>query len=217
MIKLSSNKLVYPLITIALFVVLMYATNFMFREKYISTHELQNVQVESFDDKITHDVNMPINTNHTCKNMCGPPNRCAITGEQCLSDLDCYGCQDEKAMGTDPKNKKPFLVRQDRIPGNNDAGKMSFLAPLYSPLTKDSSFFAGKILQQPESSQSKPPQSFVGFDTWSAKSIEMKNIYNMTHQPPGDTPYLLKYEPRYSATGIFLNESPYAANATLPI
>ena len=143
----------------------MYSTDFMFREKYISTNEMQNVQVESFDEKITHDVNMPINTNQSCKNMCGPPNRCAITGEECLSDLDCYGCQNEKALGTDPKNKKPFLIRQDGVTGNNDAGKMSFLAPLYSSLTKDSSFTAGKILQQPASNQSKPPQSFVGFDS----------------------------------------------------
>jgi hypothetical protein len=41
----------------------------------------------------SHTVNLPINTSMTCENTCGPPNRCSVTGEQCTSDVDCYGCQ----------------------------------------------------------------------------------------------------------------------------
>jgi len=38
-------------------------------------------------------VDLPINTKYSCKNMCGPHATCSLTGEQCTSDIDCYGCQ----------------------------------------------------------------------------------------------------------------------------
>lgn len=41
----------------------------------------------------TSNVNLPINTTKdTCDNMCGPLARCALSGEQCLADSDCCGC-----------------------------------------------------------------------------------------------------------------------------
>ena len=45
------------------------------------------------DQAVTHTVNLPINTTYSCKNMCGPYGKCSITGERCLSDIDCFGCK----------------------------------------------------------------------------------------------------------------------------
>ena len=49
-------------------------------------NEIQDSQLYS------HTVDLPINTRFSCANMCGPPARCSITGEQCTSDVDCSGC-----------------------------------------------------------------------------------------------------------------------------
>ena len=51
---------------------------------------------------------MPINTTTTCKNMCGPLNRCAITGENCKSDVDCFGCKPLISGQTTYKGKIGF-------------------------------------------------------------------------------------------------------------
>ena len=39
------------------------------------------------------DVDLPLTTNYSCQNFCGPPSRCSITGEKCMSDKDCIGCK----------------------------------------------------------------------------------------------------------------------------
>ena len=82
----------------------MFWTNRMFVNNYIR---------ETFTDGITHTVNLPINTTTSCKNMCGPPNRCSITGTECLSDIDCYGCQ----PNTSPDLSNTFLNKNKQISG----------------------------------------------------------------------------------------------------
>ena len=91
MLKQKNHKIIFALICLLLFIGLMYWTNRMFVNNYIR---------ETFADGITHTVNLPINTTTSCKNMCGPPNRCSITGTECLSDIDCYGCQPETKKET---------------------------------------------------------------------------------------------------------------------
>ena len=84
---------------------------------------------ECFDTNTTHDVDLPINTKYSCENMCGPPGRCSLTGTQCLSDIDCYGCQ----PNTSPDLSNTFLNKNKKIIGYDGAGKQSYLAPMYSP------------------------------------------------------------------------------------
>lgn len=40
----------------------------------------------------SHTVDLPINNPISCQNFCGPTNKCVKTGEQCLADIDCFGC-----------------------------------------------------------------------------------------------------------------------------
>jgi len=79
----------------------------------------------------SHTVNLPINTIYSCSNMCGSQSKCYITGGNCLSDIDCPGCNTYKQI------KQPHKTRE--VPGDSDAGKYSYLTPQYSSLT--SGFF----------------------------------------------------------------------------
>ena len=164
---------------------------------------------ETFTDGKTHNVDLPINTTTTCKNMCGPPNRCSITGTQCLSDIDCYGCQ----PNTSPDHSDTFMQpTNNKIYKNDEGGKLSFLAPKYSTLIRDpthnSKRLGGKLY-------SGPPKYNMGVDTWKSTFDDMREIHDFTYEVPADTPYLSKYPERYSATGEFIYKGPFAANATM--
>jgi len=190
---------IYLIITICLFILLMWATSYMFRNHYIS---------ENFTSGTTHNVNLPLTTTTSCKNMCGPPGRCSITGTQCLSDIDCYGCR----PNTSPDLSNTFFLENKFIIGDDAAGKKSYLAPMYSPLTHDTSYNAKVMISDPYSS---PPEAYPGFDTWTSKAADMREIYDFTYLPSVDTPYMSKYPMRYSVTGQFRNTGPFASNASL--
>lgn len=190
---------IYPIVTICLFILLMWATGYMFRNHYIS---------ENFTSGTTHNVNLPLTTTTSCKNMCGPPGRCSITGTQCLSDIDCYGCR----PNTSPDLSNTFLLENKFVIGDDDAGKKSYLAPMYSPLTHDISYNAKVMISDPYSA---PPEAYPGFDVWTSKAADMREIYDFTYLPSDDTPYMSKYPMRYSVTGQFRNTGPFASNASL--
>jgi len=58
----------------------------------------------------------------SCKNFCGPVNKCAITDEQCSDDYDCHGCQNI------PKLKPPKVEPHYREL-SNDNDQMDYLYP----------------------------------------------------------------------------------------
>lgn len=196
----NSFKLLFALITILLFFLLMSATSYMFQNNYIA---------ETFTSGTTHNVDLPINTTYSCKNMCGPPGRCHLTGTQCLSDIDCFGCQPDTS--SDLNNS--FMQTNRKIIGDDAAGKKSFLAPLYSPLTHDSVYNSKKIMISDP--YRPPPEYRKGFDTWTTKAADMREVYDFTYQPADSTPYISRYPTRYSVTGQFRYTGPYASNASL--
>ena len=66
---------------------------------FINMKNIENFYNNIEENSTTsHTVNLPINTTFSCKNVCGSLNRCLITGEQCSSDIDCYGCQPKKTI-----------------------------------------------------------------------------------------------------------------------
>uniref|UniRef100_A0A6C0H5Y3 Uncharacterized protein n=1 Tax=viral metagenome TaxID=1070528 RepID=A0A6C0H5Y3_9ZZZZ len=75
-----------------------------------------------------HNVNMPLNTTFECQNKCSSQNKCYLTGTQCQSDIDCFGCHPFIKI----KKYNNFYVKP-----LNDSGKMSFYFPNYSTLTSD--------------------------------------------------------------------------------
>jgi hypothetical protein len=94
------NKTQYITIILAFVSIVLLFWNF----DYIHYLFKNGYYVESFDSNIalykdtgspttTHTVDLPLTTKFSCKNFCAPATaRCAITGEQCMADIDCRGC-----------------------------------------------------------------------------------------------------------------------------
>lgn len=197
--KQSSNTIVFALICIALFIGLMYWVDRMFMNNYIT---------ECFVSGITHTVDLPLTTLTSCQNMCGPPGRCSITGTQCLSDIDCYGCQ----PNTSPDLSNTFLNKNAKIYGDSQSGKLSYLAPDYSPLIHDIGTRSKPLGGSPHT---KPPVYNKGVDTWTKRASAMRQIHDFTYKPPPNTLFLPAYPTRYGVTGGSNNDGPFASNATL--
>jgi hypothetical protein len=155
---------------------------------------------QDWDSPITnHNVNMPINTGVDCQNKCGSQGKCTISKEQCISDVDCFGCQSKHR-----KFKKKWDFR-----AQNDAGKLSYLAPQYSTLTTD-------IGTQAKLYTSNPLEFITpaqGLDrkvyNYAMHLQDLKNDYILQNQP------VLQYPKRQTATGIFTDIGPLPANAYL--
>jgi hypothetical protein len=177
---------------------------------------LQNNYInENFDINspfYSHSVDLPINTTYSCLNFCGPNASCAITGEQCLADIDCSGC------------KLPILTTKEPINFQQvnpyfDSGNLTYnLNPQYSKLTSDIGSRAS--IYDSNSTDKQIPKMYLGIDKWS-KSFnygmqlsddKLAYQYSATSEP-------YKFSPKYpiteSATGLFYDMGPTASNADL--
>ena len=198
------NTFLYTILCIFLFWVLIY---------YITSHfiiiETMDTIYSPFDiniSKTNHTVDLPINTTYSCENMCGPQSQCSITREQCTSDIDCYGCQPPTQYNDDLNNKK--------IKPYNDAGRLIYNQnPQYSVLTTDigtnASYFRSK--------NKKVPKPYLGIDKWmNSANIGMQYYYKAHNYPfitnPDKFYYLPEYKVSESATGLFVDYGPIAAN-----
>jgi hypothetical protein len=160
----------------------------------------------------SHNVNMPLTTTYSCSNMCGPAARCYKTGHQCTSDIDCPGCQPY----VPPLNSSS----SDNVPGNNDAGKLTFGAtPRYSELTDDIGTQARLITTD---KFSKPLSPDLGVNTWIKDFKNENNQFSDKFKPdfengnkPDHSEYMPQYPPRYSLSGEFIEIGPPAANSYL--
>jgi len=149
----------------------------------------------------SHTVNQPINTTISCSNKCGPLARCYITGEQCTSDVDCYGCQRESNYSEDTTFMR----------GQNDAGKKTTgVTPTYSVLTTDIGTRAklyNKLLID-------PPKYDIGVNTWTKKFDNGQILFHERYYP-GNKQFMPNYPKRKSLSGEFEDDGPLAANAYL--
>ena len=152
----------------------------------------------------THNVDLPLTTTYSCENKCGPPNRCSKTGEQCMTDIDCPGCQPYVPPLSDTASRN--------VPGENDAGKLTVgMTPNYSELTTDIGTQATLITNQ---KFKKPAMPNLGVDTWSAKFNESRKMFDDRYKPAGLN-RMPTYPERYSLSGQFLDEGPLASNSYL--
>ena len=152
----------------------------------------------------THNVDIPLTTTTSCKNMCGPPNRCSITGQQCMSDIDCPGCQPQ-VPPLSPNNGENII-------GNDDAGKLtSGVALNYSPLT--TGFGTQERIVTPDKFE-KPAMPNFGKNMWADKFIKGRKLFDDRYKPSG-LKNMPNYSDRYSITGEFVDEGPLASNAYL--
>jgi len=149
----------------------------------------------------SHTVDLPLNTTYTCKNFCGPTARCAITGQQCFTDIDCPGCQ--------PYSPPLPNDNTDYISGDNDAGKLTLgVTPQYSSLT---SGYGTQERIITDDMYGKPSQANFGVDVWGESFNQIQTLYNKRYKP-NQLEYMPNYPPQYSLTGEFIGDGPLPAN-----
>jgi len=168
-------------------------------------HRSTSILEDTGSPDTNHNVPQPINTTFSCKNMCGPLARCSITGEQCTSDVDCFGCV--------PKMKTiPNYGRN--VGGQNDAGKLTGgVTPTYSTLTTDIGTQAALV--EPGDELTRAPQYNQGVDLWRARFDNGYKLFNERYKPPKDLIYEPVYQPRFTLSGEFTSDGPLASNAYL--
>jgi hypothetical protein len=150
-----------------------------------------------------HNVNLPINTTYQCTNFCGPPGRCSKTGQQCLADIDCPGCQ---------PYSPPLPRTPNNFRGENDAGKLSsgqFLS--FSQLTTDLGTQAKRFYSY-KNKNIRAPEANFGPNLWRSKFNEGDKLYNERYVPQNLT-NMSKYPYRFTMSGEFLTNGPLASNA----
>ena len=173
----------------------------------------------------SHTVNLPINDPVSCKNFCGPQSQCAITREQCSSDIDCQGCN--------PGPKSTDSCTTKEVDPYDDGGKLGQQGLQYSPLTTGYNNHNADFAQiYPGSKDAQINNSYQGLDQWTKSFNEGLNLYNKRRESAdkysqgisnaipfetGNDTY--SFEPKYpmtvSATGQFYETTPSAANASL--
>jgi len=154
--------------------------------------------------QFSHTVDLPLTTRYSCKNFCSPTARCSITGQQCLTDIDCPGCQPYT----------PPLESSDKnyAHANDDAGKLTFnTTPQYSSLT---SGYGTKNAIVTNDVFSKPSEANFGTNVWNDLYKQSLSLFDKRYKQ-SSTKYMVKYQPTYSLSGSFIEEGPLASNSYL--
>jgi hypothetical protein len=181
--------------------------DYLFDNNYIkeSFQQMYNPNINE-SEKTSHTVDLPLTTTYSCQNFCGPSSRCAITGQQCFTDIDCPGCQPYSPPLSDSEKKL------DKVIGDNAAGKLTFSStPRYSVLTTD---MGTKARAFSSKKFAKAPNADYGINVWRDDFDEERKLFDKRYKP-GELEYMPEYPKRYSLTGEFIEEGPIASNATL--
>jgi hypothetical protein len=189
--KFTFNTIFLPLIALILLYIIFKTIDYLVKENYIVECFTDGPIQESSDT--SHTVNLPLNTSYSCQNFCGPTAKCAITGEQCFTDIDCRGCQ---------PYSPPLLKAKGCIPGAND------VTPTYLPLT---SSYETKEKIITKHMYARPPQANFGYDTWRDSFNEGQKLFNKRYKPD-QLQYMPNYPPMYSITGEFIGDGPLPSN-----
>ena len=158
-------------------------------------------------DTTTHTVDLPLTTTYSCRNFCGPPARCSITGQQCTSDIDCPGCQPNMKL-----HETLFSRNKEGFTNENAAGKLtSGTTPTYSQLTTD---IGTQAILITSNKFEKPAMPYFGVNVWRSSFDEDRKVFDDRYKPP-HLENMPTYPPRYSLTGEFMDEGPLASNSYL--
>ena len=210
--KSQYSIILIALISFLLLIIIFKWINYLVTNNYVKLSEPVfegfDVNTQAIRDTgspdTTHNVDMPLTTTTSCKNMCGPPNRCSITGQQCMSDIDCPGCE-PLVPPLSPSNGANII-------GDDDAGKLTVgVTPNYSPL---STGFGTQLRIVTSDKFSKPSMPNFGINTWSDKFNKGRKLFDDRYKPAG-LKNMPSYSDRYSLTGEFIDEGPLPSNSYL--
>ena len=158
------------------------------------------VEAFSTNNNISHTVDLPLTTTYSCQNFCGPTSKCAISGEQCFTDVDCQGCQ--------PKTSQPS-VDTSHIVSANDSGKLTVgVTPTYSSLT---SGYGTNEKYINDYMYNKPIQANFGINTWKKSFDKEEEMFHKQHKL-NNVEFMPTYPSQYSLTGEFIENGPLPSN-----
>jgi hypothetical protein len=203
----KKNLIFWSFVVLLLFIGILQWGSYLINGGYIVETFSNNLDINTESTSTNHTVDLPLTTKQSCQNTCGPNNRCSLTGEQCSSDVDCFGCN--------PETKR--FVREEKefdelnIRGENDAGKLTTgETPTYSVLTTDIGTKARLINKR----QTDSPQYFQGVNTWRDTFDEQMELYDKRYTPTASY-FTPDYPSRKTLSGEFTDKGPLAANAFL--
>ena len=203
--KLTFNRLFLPIVALILLIIVFTMIHYLAVEKYIVNQ--QDLLKENFTNnssQTSHTVDLPLNTSYSCQNFCGPNARCAISGQQCFTDIDCPGCQPK------PSKSQSQSSPNETIPGANDAGKLTVgVTPTYSPLT--SGYGTKERIVTTDLYDNKPLQANFGVNNWKDSYNETQDLFNKRYKP-NNLEFMPNYPPMYSITGEFIGDGPLPSN-----
>jgi hypothetical protein len=190
-------------ICLFLFIGILKWFNYLIKNNYI-TECFSQMQRIVEGPQTSHTVSLPLTTTQSCTNFCGPPARCAITGQQCFADIDCPGCQ--------PILPNSGKKNTTNVPGENDAGKLTLgVTPQFSTLTTDIGTQAKLFTSN---KFSKPAMPNFGINTWSTSFDAGSKEFDKVYKPSG-LQFMPDYPNRYSLSGEFIEDGPLPSNAYL--
>jgi hypothetical protein len=199
----------YIVVTLIIFILFYLYINRNFLKEGFDPNAL--VTYDSNSPKYSHNVDV-VNNKYSCSNFCGPKSQCAITREQCTSDVDCYGCQP-------PITEPPKYLTTTEVKPLNDAGKLTWnQTPQYSSLTSDIGTRASYV--KPGSLNQEIVRPYEGYDWWTKSfnyglSLADKKLVYEYSPEPEDYRTIPVYPITRSATGLFYDTGPTASNANL--
>jgi len=200
--KKNYVNIILACVCILLLFAIFYWGNYLIKNNYI----VECFQQNNNPHINTNNVNLPLTTTYSCSNFCGPTARCSITGQQCIADIDCPGCQ---------PYVPPLSKSKSNIPGENDAGKLTVgITPQFSTLTTDIGTQA-KLFN--EKALTSPPQPNFGINTWLSPSNKLQKLFDDRYKPPNTVEFMPQYPSRYSVSGLYLDNDPLAANGYITI
>jgi hypothetical protein len=196
LIQKKYNTIFLAFLCVLLLFLIFYWIQFLTFHKYIVECFINN----NYNNN-SYSVDLPLTTKYSCKNFCSPTSRCSITGQQCLTDIDCPGCQ---------PYSPPLPKSIQNVPGNNSNGKLTVgITPQYSPLTSGYGT-QEKIITN--NMFSKPLAPNFGGNTWMNEFQEDKKLFDKRYKP-NNIEYMPNYPDRYSLTGEFIEDGPFASNS----
>lgn len=202
------SRIIKCIILIVLIIFILYNINCNLKEGFDPNALLT---YDSNSPKNSHNVDV-VNNAYSCSNFCGPNAQCAITRQQCTSDVDCQGCQP-------PITAPPKYLTNTEVKPLNDAGKLTWgQTPQYSTLTSDIGSRAAYA--KPGSKRAEIIRPYEGYDRWTKafnyglELADRKLVYD--HSPePAAFRSIPVYPVTRSATGLFYDMGPTASNADL--
>jgi hypothetical protein len=203
----KKNLIFWSFVVLLLFIGIFQWGSYLINGGYIIEHFSNNLDIDTGSPSTNHTVNLPLTDKLDCQNMCGPNNRCSLTGEQCSADVDCFGCNPETKRFV---HKERTLDELD-IRGQNDAGKLTTgETPTYSTLTTDIGTNARLI----NKTDADSPQYFQGVNTWRDTFDEQMELYDKRYTPTASY-FTPNYPSRKTLSGEFTDNGPLASNAFL--